>query len=477
MGGRKVSYYYDPDIGDFYYGQGHPMKPHRVRLAHCLVTRYDLWHHLDIVRPCPARKSDLVAFHTPDYVDFLRAVTPANQDELSAALKQFAVGSDCPIFDRMYQYCQIYAGASLGAAMRLNHGLADTAINWAGGMHHAKKAEASGFCYVNDIVLAVLELLKYHARVLYVDIDVHHGDGVEEAFLTSDRVMTVSFHKHGDNFFPGTGDTADCGVGAGRGYAVNVPLRDGMDDPAYEGLFRPVMGAVMERFRPEAIVLQSGADSLAGDKLGPFNLSIPCHGRCHAFLAAYGLPLLALGGGGYKVKNVARCWAYETGVLLGVESAMADRLPPNDYYEVFAPDYRLTPHLPQPDKPNLNRKDYLDKVRTTILERLRGLHPPGVSFHERPPDVFTWEALRRGEGGSGCGGGAGEEGEGEGEGGRDGFVEGEYGELRRRSPFEAQGGGGGAGEGGGGGGRRRGMSGEGEGGRAEREEDEDAMLE
>ncbi|GLI66349.1 hypothetical protein VaNZ11_010132 [Volvox africanus] len=390
MGGRKVTYYYDPDIGDFYYGQGHPMKPHRVRLAHCLVTRYDLWRHLDIVRPRPARKCDLVEFHSPDYVDFLRAVTPGNQEELSAALKQFSVAGDCPIFDRMYQYCQIYAGASIGAAMQLNYGRADIAINWAGGMHHAKKAEASGFCYINDIVLAILELLKVHSRVLYVDIDVHHGDGVEEAFLTSDRVMTVSFHKYGDNFFPGTGDLGDCGLAGGRGYAVNVPLRNGMDDASYEGLFRPIMTAIMERFQPEAIVLQSGADSLAGDKLGVFNLSIPGHGRCHAFLRAFGLPLLVLGGGGYKVKNVARCWAYETGVLLGVESSMSDMLPPNDYFEVFGPDYRLAPTL-APAKPNQNKRETLDKIRHIILERLRNLQPSGVSFHERAPDALSWD--------------------------------------------------------------------------------------
>ncbi|GFR43441.1 hypothetical protein Agub_g4523 [Astrephomene gubernaculifera] len=392
MGGRKVTYYYDPDIGDFYYGQGHPMKPHRVRLAHCLVTRYDLWPHMDILRPRPARKSELVEFHNPDYTDFLRAVTPANQEELSAALKQFGTAGDCPIFDRMARYCGLYAGASLGAAARLNAGLAEVAINWAGGMHHAKKAEASGFCYVNDIVLAILELLKYHTRVLYVDIDVHHGDGVEEAFLTSDRVMTVSFHKFGDNFFPGTGDLGDCGLAGGRGYAVNVPLRDGMDDAAYESLFRPVMTGVVEHFQPEAIVLQSGADSLAGDKLGPFNLSIRGHGRCHSFLRALGLPLLVLGGGGYKVKNVARCWAYETGVMLGVESSMSERLPPNDYYEVFGPDYRLVPPL-EPGKVNHNKREALEKIRCTILERLRHLHPPGLAFHERPPDTFTAEGV------------------------------------------------------------------------------------
>lgn len=105
----------------------------------------------------------------------------------------------------MYQFCQLSAGGSLGGAIRLNHGEADIAVNWTGGLHHAKKSEASGFCYVNDIVLAILELLKYHQRVLYIDIDIHHGDGVEEAFYTTDRVFTVSFHKFGD-YFPGTGD-------------------------------------------------------------------------------------------------------------------------------------------------------------------------------------------------------------------------------------------------------------------------------
>ena len=113
--------------------------------------------------------------------------------------------------------------------MRLNHGLSDIAINWAGGLHHAKKAEAQGFCYINDLVLAILELLKYHARVVYIDIDIHHGDGVEEAFYTTDRVMTVSFHKFGE-YFPGTGDIADVGYGKGKYYSLNVPLKDGIDD-------------------------------------------------------------------------------------------------------------------------------------------------------------------------------------------------------------------------------------------------------
>jgi histone deacetylase 1/2 len=121
----------------------------------------------------------------------------------------------------------------------LNRGLCDIAINWAGGLHHAKKSEASGFCYVNDIVLGILELLRYYARVLYIDIDVHHGDGVEEAFYTTDRVMTVSFHKYGE-FFPGTGELKDVGVQKGKYYSVNVPLRDGIDDESYRTTFEPV---------------------------------------------------------------------------------------------------------------------------------------------------------------------------------------------------------------------------------------------
>ena len=116
-------------------------------------------------------------------------------------------------------------------------------MNWAGGLHHAKKSEISGFCYVNvsDIVLAVLELLKYHQRVLYIDIDIHHGDGVKEAFCTTDRIVTVSFHKYGE-YFPGTWDLQDIGVGKGKYYAVNYPLRDGIDDESYEAIFKPVSG-------------------------------------------------------------------------------------------------------------------------------------------------------------------------------------------------------------------------------------------
>ena len=182
-----------------------------------------------------------------------------------------------------------------------------------------------------DIVLAIIELLRFKKRVLYIDIDVHHGDGVEEAFYTTDRVMTVSFHKYGE-YFPGTGELRDIGIGLGKNYSVNFPLRDGIDDVAYNVIFEPVIDAVMKYYQPEAVVLQCGGDSLSGDRLGCFNLSMRGHANCVNFVRKFGLPTLVLGGGGYTMRNVARTWAYETGRLVGVE--MDSVLPYNEYYDV-----------------------------------------------------------------------------------------------------------------------------------------------
>lgn len=280
----------------------------------------------------------------------------------------------------MFQFFQISAGGSIGGAVKLNRRQADVAINWAGGLHHAKKCEASGFCYVNDIVLAILELLKHHKRVLYIDIDIHHGDGVEEAFYTTDRVMTVSFHKFGE-YFPGTGDVKDVGAGTGKHYSVNFPLRDGIDDTSYEGIFKPVIQKIMDTYQPNAVVLQCGADSLTGDRLGCFNLSIKGHAKCVDFVLKFNLPTLILGGGGYTIRNVSRCWTYETAVALGED--VADELPYNDYFEYYAPDFKL--HITPSNMENLNSPEYLDKIKERLFENLRQVnHAPNVNAHQAP---------------------------------------------------------------------------------------------
>eukprot|EP00531_Pseudo-nitzschia_arenysensis_P010015 CAMPEP_0116123640 /NCGR_PEP_ID=MMETSP0329-20121206/4853_1 /TAXON_ID=697910 /ORGANISM="Pseudo-nitzschia arenysensis, Strain B593" /LENGTH=422 /DNA_ID=CAMNT_0003617563 /DNA_START=109 /DNA_END=1377 /DNA_ORIENTATION=+ len=373
---RRVSYFYDGEVGNYHYGQGHPMKPHRVRMTHNLVVNYGLYRKMEVFRPRLLPPDAMTRFHSDDYINFLKVITPDNMQDYIRQLQRFNVGEDCPVFDGLFEFCQIYTSGSIGGAARLNDDSADIVINWAGGLHHAKKGEASGFCYVNDCVLAILELLKKHERVLYIDIDIHHGDGVEEAFYSTNRVMTCSFHKFGE-YFPGTGDVHDVGHADGQNYSINFPLNDGMDDKAYKSVFRPVIGKIMEMFAPGAVVLQCGADSLSGDRLGCFNLSVNGHADCVKYVRSFGIPMLVLGGGGYTLRNVPRCWTYETSILTGEE--IKDELPFNDYFEYFGPDYRL--NLPASNMENLNSPEYLEKTKGQLLKILSNVEPvPGTQI-------------------------------------------------------------------------------------------------
>ncbi|KAL9576237.1 MAG: hypothetical protein Q9212_007268 [Teloschistes hypoglaucus] len=380
---NKVAYFYDSDVGNYAYVAGHPMKPHRIRMAHSLVMNYELYKKMEIYRAKPASNHEMTQFHTDEYVEFLKKVTPDNMEQFQKEQSRFNVGDDCPVFDGLFEFCGISAGGSMEGAARLNRQKCDVAVNWAGGLHHAKKSEASGFCYINDIVLGILELLRFKQRVLYIDIDVHHGDGVEEAFYTSDRVMTVSFHKYGE-YFPGTGELRDVGVGLGKHYSVNFPLRDGIDDRSYKGIFEPIIQSVMEFYRPEAVVLQCGGDSLSGDRLGCFNLSMRGHANCVQFVKSFNLPTLVLGGGGYTMRNVARTWAFETGLLLN--HPMDNELPYNDYYEYYAPDYELDVKPSNMD--NANHKEYLEKIQIQVIENLKrtNAHAPSVQMTDVPRD-------------------------------------------------------------------------------------------
>ncbi|KAF9163118.1 histone deacetylase [Actinomortierella ambigua] len=380
-----VTYFHDEEVGNFHYGERHPMKPHRLTLTNHLVISYNLHKKMEVFQPRKATEEEIMSFHAADYIDFLKRVTPENMNSFSKVFSRYNVGDDCPVFDGMFEFCKIYSGASIDAARKLTNGSTDIAVNWSGGLHHAKRVEASGFCYVNDIVLGIFELLRRFPRVLYVDIDIHHGDGVQEAFYTTDRVMTVSFHKYNGDFFPQTGDIDEIGSGLGKYYSLNVPLKDGIDDDSYIYLFKSVMEAVINSFRPSAIVLQCGADSLGCDRLGCFNLSIKAHGECVRFIKDFKLPLLVLGGGGYTIRNVARCWAYETSIL--VDQEVSNDLPYNEYIDYFAPDYKLHPHL-SGKLENMNTRAYIQNLRIKILDHLRYLNgAPSVQMQEIPPDI------------------------------------------------------------------------------------------
>jgi len=382
-----VLYYFDDEVGNFIYGLGHPMKPHRVRMCNSLLKNYGVLDQLEVIDGSsvpPTIEEDISYFHTEDYLDFLKTVTPENLNDYLDLFIGFNMGEDCPVFEGLWDYCKLTAAGSIIGANAINEGRNHIAVNWSGGLHHAKQQEASGFCYINDCVLGALELLKNHYRVLYIDIDIHHGDGVEEAFYTTNRVMTCSFHKFG-NYFPDTGNFNDTGHGVGDGYSVNVPLNEGMDDDSYITIFKPVIDTVMEIYNPEVIVLQSGADSLSGDRLGCFNLSIKGHGACVEYVKRFGKPILLIGGGGYTLRNVGRCWAYETAIACGYE--LDPKLPDwDEYLGYYGPDFSLVPSISNME--NQNSKEYLrhstEKVVTMLREKVIACSPAISNYTESP---------------------------------------------------------------------------------------------
>jgi len=199
--------------------------------------------------------------------------------------------------------------------------------------------------------------------------------------------MTLSFHRYGDSFFPMTGEIDEVGIDAGRHYSINVPMKRGCDDQKYQYIFEPVVKSVISHYRPEAIVLQCGADSLSEDRLGCFNLSVHGHGRCVKFVKSFNIPMLVLGGGGYTPRNVARCWTYETSVCLGVD--IPNEIPQDyGYIEHFGPDFDINYETKNPEHKDENTLQDFDTMQQLIQKLLKNtIHAPSVQMkdiHEPP---------------------------------------------------------------------------------------------
>ena len=182
--------------------------------------------------------------------------------------------------------------------------------------------------------------------------------------------MTFSLHKYGE-YFPGTGALGDIGIDRGKYYSLNVPLNDGMDDEAYSTIFQPLIDGIISSFKPNVVVVQCGADSISGDRLGCFNLSVKGHGACVEYIKKFRLPMLVLGGGGYTLRNVARAWTYETSLLINEE--LSNEIPENDFAEYFCPEYKI--HMPTSNMENMNSKEYLGKVRDQLMDNLKHVIP------------------------------------------------------------------------------------------------------
>ncbi|MFH0981622.1 MAG: acetoin utilization protein AcuC [Planctomycetota bacterium] len=314
---RKLAFIHSAELEKFSYPADCPFESARAGQARKTICNMGLLsgNHRREMPPVKADRKTLEMFHTPDYLDALMA---AGKGELGPAGFQMGLGTpDCPVFKGMYDYAALAAGASVtGARLLLAHEV-DIAFNPSGGYHHAMPGRARGFCYINDIVLAAMTLADARKRVLFLDVDVHHCDGVQHAFYKRKDVMTISMHENGRSLFPGTGWEDEIGEGPGKGYTVNIPLPVGTYDAAYEHAFREAALPLMKAYNPDVIIMEIGMDALAGDPLAHLHLTNNTYADIVAEVVALGKPILATGGGGYHVENTVRGWALVWSVFCG----------------------------------------------------------------------------------------------------------------------------------------------------------------
>ncbi|KAG9289827.1 hypothetical protein G9A89_015407 [Geosiphon pyriformis] len=369
-----------------------PSNQNRSFLTHSLIRAYSLFEKLSLIEPYHATLQDLTQFHSSDFIDFLLNVENSPNEftkkedirvksndrdgiddneweeggTFEELVEDYGLAYDCPIFPGLAEYVRMVAGSTIIAARLLVNGEFDVAIHWDGGRHHAKKSECHGFCYVNDIVLGIIELRQKFSKVLYIDLDLHHSDGVESAFLYTDKVMTISFHYYATGFYPGTGALNHVGQGKGLYHAINVPLKQGLKGSTFLYLSERILNAAYNAFEPHSIVVQCGCDGLFGDPSREWNLDIQSFGQCVKGIVDWKKPTLILGGGGYNHANVARCNAYVTSLL--IEIPLPHDIPEHEYFEQYGPDFSL--FVDQGNQPDANDQEYVSHLLNTITENL-----------------------------------------------------------------------------------------------------------
>ena len=313
---------WDDALTRYDFGPGHPFDPVRIRLTMALAGELGVlsFPAVSVISPEPATDSEIETVHDPRYVAVVRHVGRA----LVPALR-FGLGTDDdPVFEGMHEAAALVVGATLAAARSVWSGATAHAVSVAGGHHHAMRANASGFCVYNDPAITIKWLLSAGAeRVAYVDLDVHHGDGVQAAFYDDPRVLTISLHEHPATLFPGTGMPDETGTGDGAGYAVNVALPAGTDDAGWLRALDAVALPLLRSFKPTVLVSQHGCDSHRLDPLAHLSLSVD--GQRQAQLTMHELAhelcdgrWIATGGGGYAlVQVVPRTWTHLLAVAAG----------------------------------------------------------------------------------------------------------------------------------------------------------------
>lgn len=380
MSKLRTALIYSPLFDSYSYGDDHPFKLQRYHLVRDLMEAYGLLALPGMeVRDCSPVDDDLVfSFHDPRYIARLKEFSASDEPRADFA---FGLGdADCPVFKGLYECAALGAGASLEAVRLVAEEGFDSAFNLAGGWHHAHRAKASGFSYLNDAVLAINWLVARGKRVVYLDLDAHHGDGVQEAFYDSDRVLTISLHESGIYFFPGTGFENETGIGRGDGYSVNVPLMAHTDDALYMKAFDEVAYPLVAAFDPDIIVTQIGADTFRTDPLTRLEITTHSYSYVLRKIKALKIPWVALGGGGYDLMNTTRAWTIAWGIMNGVD--LKPRLPSSFIKKIEMLGYQNTSlydamHWSEEAERNLALdavENSISRIRTAIFPKLVGTY-------------------------------------------------------------------------------------------------------
>ena len=365
-----VNFYYSDDFLLYNMGPQHPMRPQRLRRTYDLLEALGLVDSaLNIQAPPLAAVDEVCQIHSPDFVEALLAL---DRGERLRSGYRFGLGTgDNPIFDGIGAAALRYSGASIAAAQDVvdahQRGITATAFNIAGGLHHAHYRSAAGFCVLNDCALAANRLRTHFDRVAYIDIDVHHGDGVQELFYTDPGVLTVSIHEYAPYFFPGTGHVNEIGDGDGAGTSLNIPMAPGTTDEIWLHSWREAALPVIRAYNPQAIVLQMGTDAHAFDPLAHLELTAQGWLQAVCDVADMHLPTVAVGGGGYNLTTVSRMWALAVGVLTRTE--LDDEVPASCYLSHEMPFLRDREMPPVPVMDVREAAEYAQMVIAGVRER------------------------------------------------------------------------------------------------------------
>ncbi len=381
----RTALVWDDSLARYRFGPDHPLNPRRLELTLSLIHRLGLAGGDDapIVPPRAATEYELLLAHAPEYIDAVKRAP-----ELSPAdARRYGLGTeDVPIVSGMHEAGLAIAGSTLTAAALVMEGHATRAFSVAGGLHHARRAEAAGFCIYNDLAIAIRWMQREHsARVLYIDIDAHHGDGVQWILYDDPDALTLSLHESGAFLYPGTGFIDEAGEGDGYGYSVNVPLDAHTEDASFLDAFRRTVPDVAAAYRPDVIVLQCGCDAHADDPL--------THLRCTTNLyeqvvRAVGNVadrfcdgrIIMTGGGGYAIHTVVpRAWTLAWAALRGID--VPDAIPDDWLHALRLESGRDIPctlrDAPLPSSPRIdvvtrNNERTVTEVRRRILPLITG---------------------------------------------------------------------------------------------------------